>query len=586
MRWYCLFFLVLWTGCRKEPASSERVEALFRERVAQLVTAVEHLEAGVDGHVTGPELHRRFRAARLAYKRVEWLTEYYFPETARNLNGPPLDEFEEDDNKVVPPEGFQVVEALLFPEWDTARAGELAGHTDILRANMNRLRWVTASNQLTDAHILDAVRQELLRIMSLGITGFDSSVALHSLPEARASLASLREVLAVYEDPELDRLFRKAEASLGGQFNEFNRLSFISTCLNPLVRELNRFRKERGIERIRTSSLLRNDSESFFGNAAVDPDHFRAGAADTTTIARIILGKRLFSDPVLSGDGTRSCAGCHRPDRAFSEDRATSISLSGKPLLRNAPSLLNVALQARLFYDSRVVYLEDQATDVIGNQEEMHGSLEVAAAKIRRQPTYDQAFRAAYAGGASAETIRHALATYERSLTALDSRFDRYMNGETMLLSPEEKRGFNLFAGKAKCATCHFLPLTNGTVPPFFEKTESEVIGVPAMTGWKNPKPDRDPGKFALTGADFHRGAFKTPTVRNSALTSPYMHNGVYRTLEEVVEFYDRGGGQGLGLDIPHQTLSPDPLRLTRTEKADLVAFLQSLSVEAASPVL
>lgn len=586
MRRFCLIFLVLWTGCRHQPTSSERVETLFRARVAELATAIEHLEAGVDGQVPPPELHRRFRAARLAYKRVEWLTEYYFPETARNLNGPPLDEFEEDDNKVIPPEGFQVVEALLFPTCDTAQRVDLVLHTDVLRANMNRLRWVTASNRLTDAHVLDAVRQELLRIMSLGITGFDSSVALHSLPEARASLEALREVLAVYQDRTLDQLFRRAEASLTGDFDSFDRLGFITGYLNPIVRELHRFRKERGIEVIRTSSLLRNDVNTFFGNAAVQPDHFRATAADTTTPGRIALGKRLFSDPVLSGNGTRSCASCHRPDRGFSESLPTSISLTGKPLLRNAPSLLNVALQARLFYDSRVVYLEDQATDVIGNQEEMHGSLEEAAARLKQQPDYALAFRTAYPGGVSAGSIRHALAAYERSLTSLDSRVDRYLNGETSLLSPEEKRGFNLFAGKAKCATCHFLPLTNGTVPPFFEKTESEVLGVPATTGWKRPARDTDPGKFALTKADFHKGAFKTPTVRYIALTAPYMHNGVYRTLEEVVEFYDRGGGQGIGLSVPNQTLAPDPLKLTPTERSDLVAFLKALTGEAGRFVL
>jgi cytochrome c peroxidase len=147
----------------------------------------------------------------------------------------------------------------------------------------------------------------------------------------------------------------------------------------------------------------------------------------------------------------------------------------------------------------------------------------------------------------------------------------------TRLFQLGAANGFTLFMGKAKCGTCHFMPLFNGVVPPHFSKMESEVIGVPQT----NRAPftlDADEGKYRFTQSPIHRFAFKTPTLRNIALTAPYMHNGVYKTLEEVVEFYDKGGGAGLDIPLPSQTLPAEPLHLTKEEKNALIQFLHSLT--------
>ena len=169
-----------------------------------------------------------------------------------------------------------------------------------------------------------------------------------------------------------------------------------------------------------------------------------------------------------------------------------------------------------------------------------------------------------------------ALSSYIGTLNGFDSKFDRNIRAEEDTFTEEEKHGFNLFMGKALCATCHFVPLTNGTVPPFFTETEKEVIGVPETA--KNLGLDGDYGFYWQYKADLHKGMFKTPTVRNSALTAPYMHNGVYQTLEEVINFYNKGGGAGLGFDLPHQTLPFDELNLTQEEQQALVAYLKTLS--------
>jgi cytochrome c peroxidase len=150
------------------------------------------------------------------------------------------------------------------------------------------------------------------------------------------------------------------------------------------------------------------------------------------------------------------------------------------------------------------------------------------------------------------------------------------VRGDKSQLTQEQKLGFNLFMGKAKCGTCHFMPLFNGTVPPAFKKIESEVIGVPKTKAGKIL--DDDEGRYAIYNLAPYRNAFKTVTVRNAEFTAPYMHNGVYNTLEEVVDFYNKGGGTGLGLTVDNQTLPFDKLNLDSKEQKAIVAFMKSLS--------
>ena len=174
-----------------------------------------------------------------------------------------------------------------------------------------------------------------------------------------------------------------------------------------------------------------------------------------------------------------------------------------------------------------------------------------------------------------------AISAYVTSLRSFQSPFDQYVRGEISQIDEDVKKGFNLFMGKAGCATCHFAPTFNGNVPPIFDDSESEVLGVPANKDVNKPIIDEDPGRARARLKErtpiYHR-SFKTVTVRNIELTAPYMHNGVYDTLEEVVDFYNRGGGQGMGLDVPNQTLPPDPLDLTDDEQKALIAFMKSLT--------
>ena len=197
-------------------------------------------------------------------------------------------------------------------------------------------------------------------------------------------------------------------------------------------------------------------------------------------------------------------------------------------------------------------------------------------------PSYRAAFDSAFGEAAdrtiTAGAIRQALGAYVRTLGALDSRFDRAVRGDTAALSPTERLGFTVFMGKGRCGTCHFLPLFNGTMPPDFVRSEAEIIGVTDRPTGPNAHLDPDPG---VAGVDFqpvHRAAFKVPSLRNIALTAPYMHNGAFKTLEEVVDFYDRGGAAGSGVELPTQTLPADSLRLSTGEKEALLAFMRALT--------
>ena len=588
-----VLFLCAVYGFLAEPKQkpAQLVKKAFMNDIDELDSAVNQLQRDIRARQSAVIVQTSFRRARLAYKRVEFISAYYSPETTRALNGPNIPDVD-DDLRVNAPEGFQVLEEFLFPVVDVANQAEAVQQAAVLRSNVNRLRKISVSNDLTDSHIFDAMRLEIFRIVSLGITGFDSPIAFHSLPEAAVTLQQLQQQLAHYEltkqnaalAEKLDKAFGRAIYTLRSarSFDKFDRLEFIRQQANVLSSLLLDAQNVLNIPVFTEKRLLDPTARTLTDSGVFNPNYFVNFDEQKTTPDRVTLGKMLFFNPILSGDGTRTCATCHQPNKAFTDGEARSLAINmngrriaGSRTVRNAPTLLNATFQAAQFADSRVVFLEDQASDVIQNQQEMHGSLPVAVKALRQQPAYRALFARSYKEGVTEQTLRNAIASYIRSLTTLDSRLDSYFRGQTNTLTAEEKYGFNLFMGKGKCATCHFFPLFNGTVPPAFQETESEVLGTPATAEGKTVDPDI--GKFILTKREPHRYAFKTPTVRNVSKTAPYMHNGVYRTLDQVVDFYNKGGGNGLGFKLPNQTLPFDSLNLTGPQKKALVAFMKVL---------
>ncbi|MEN0082234.1 cytochrome c peroxidase, partial [Flavobacterium lindanitolerans] len=423
------------------------------------------------------------------------------------------------------------------------------------------------------------------RILTLGITGFDSPILNSSIPEARQSLSVIPELLLIIQPDskildDVKQIAAKAKeyCDSNPNFNTFNRVVFITEYLNPLSQKLNLFQKEERIPAVERNRPLKATAATLFDENAFDVNGFVASNEYRYSDEKAILGEKLFYDKSLSKDGNRSCASCHNPEKAFTDGLKTNVSLKGRNLNRNTPTLTYASFQNAQFWDMRQLDLEKQSVDVIQNEDEMHGSLAAIHSKVSSDREYIQLFQKAYpkSGKTEAWQIQNAISSYVRSLNSFDSRFDSYMRGNKNSINAEEIQGMNLFMGKAKCATCHFTPLFNGTVPPNFAKTEHEVVGTPEDASGKRLSEDR--GRYIFNQLPQLKGAFKTPTLRNVAVTAPYMHNGAFATLEEVVEFYDLGGGTGLGLSVENQTLPTDKLNLTAAEKKALVAFMKTLT--------
>jgi cytochrome c peroxidase len=514
------------------------------------------------------------------------------PAVVEALNGPSPEASEDRPYQPLgAPAGFQVIEGALFPGGDDPGRDSLRATVRAMRASVAALRGMTDRVQVTDAAVLDALRLEMARISTLGIAGFDAPLSGDDVVESTAALDGARAVVQAAVADGAGVRWSAVDSALGraadylrvhASRDSLDPLTFIVGYADPAARVVADARRALPPP-LPLRRLWRQGAASLFERDAFDASAYAPMDAPPASGALIALGRRLFSEPALSGPGTRACAFCHDPGRAFTDGRARSALLT-RPggAHRNTPTLLNAGYAPALFDDLRARSLEAQAGIVLAAPAEMGGSPGLVVARLREDPTYRAAFARAFSGDpGSAITARRlllALGAYVRSLSALDSRFDRAVRGDTAAVSSTERLGFRVFMGKARCATCHFLPLFNGTMPPDFVTSEAEIIGTPDRTGGPHPRLDADPGLAGVDAQPAHRGAFKVPTLRNVALTAPYMHDGAFRTLEEVVDFYDHGGGAGSGLDVPDQTLLPVPLHLSSEEKGALVAFLRALT--------
>ena len=559
---------------------AEPVEKLFHAQVEDLLHKLETFNAAIENKGSQAQLKSHFNSCRLAYKRSSILVDYFFPILHKNINGPDLRYAEEDNPDVIyDPHGFQVIERIIYHEVDyKLLQKECTSLIEIFRSINEQPE---LSYKLRDELVFDAMRSAVIRLVALGITGFDSPVALNSLNESRAVLAGMMEILKLYNDQETIAAINNADKHIvsNSGFNSFDRLTFIREFADPVYASLVRKITLSGMLLPVERRPLNQMSASLFSDSLFDIGFFSPNERYRMNAERITLGKYLFYDSIFSLSVDRTCASCHNPSKSFTDGLKVPAGISAARILkRNTPTLLGAAFQTKFFYDSRASTLENQLNTVVHNIDEMNGSLREGIERIEENQTYSELFRKAYPNDRMPVTeynIANAISSYVRSLSTFNTKFDRFMRGEGTL-TKNEKRGFNLFAGKAKCATCHFIPLFNGLVPPQFSETESEVLGVPMSAG--ENVVDDDPGKFAFTRSTINMHAFKTPTLRNVTTTSPYMHNGVYNTLEEVMDFYNKGGGAGLNIHLDNQTLPAEPLHLTKKEIKYIIAFLGTLN--------
>ena len=545
-----------------------------------------------------PEEQKNFyRKAREHYKHIEFFVEYISPRQAKlYINGPLVPKHEvERGNEVHQPQGFQKIEEMLY-SGDSVIPAELNTESEKLQKRLNEIKTYYQSFALNDNQLLEMMQLEFFRIASMNLSGYDATISLDGIHESKWCLDGIENVLTFYKPytnakpgskdayQQLLKQVKLAKKNLQSHpdYNTFDRLNFIVNHADPLNAAMVNFHRATGLAWTARKQALKLNKASLFAEESFNLQFFSVYYYDTLQIKeQAALGKMLFYDPSLSKHGDLSCATCHNPAKAFSDGRPLSLStglVEGDT--RNTPALADVIFQKSFFYDGRAYQLEQQVFEVIHNKNEMQSNLADISEKLKTKPEYVALFKKAFTVNLDQQispyAIQKAITEYEKTLVSFNSAFDQYLKGDKNKLSKEAIQGYNLFAGKALCGSCHFFPVFNGTVPPFYTDSEFEVLGVPDAP--ESKELDSDKGRYNVTKIKEHMHAFKTPTVRNTALSAPFMHNGIYNTLDEVVEFYHKGGGLGLGFKVDNQTLPFDSLSLNQQEKKSIVVFLESLT--------
>lgn len=569
----------------------------FKSQIPPFISSAKKLReaiAGISANDTASIQNARdqLRLCRDAYKKIEFFTEYFFGNQIIRINLPPVYEVEEPTLEYRWPAGFQVIEALLFEDNAPEYKKELLDNADVIIVSAEGMEGLLYNLPVTSEGILESLRLELIRISTLNITGYDAPLLKTGIAESESALLSFRDNIApylktnkVFSDSISFYLARSITTlHAAWSFGAFDRMHFLTEAMLPLQKQTALLIKALHQE-AHAATILNYEADHLFDRKFLDINAFDTTNIDTSP-QLIALGKKLFFEKKLSGNNNRSCASCHLPGKYFTDGLKQSIAFDGKNVIRrNAPSILYAAYQHTNFWDGRAPTLMHQVFDVTAAVNEMNADTGQVTKKLAADRKYRRQFAKAFPGhgkkeGITFEHIAKAIAAYEKSLPVMTSAFDKYMNGDKTALSAQQIAGFNLFMGKAQCGTCHFAPLFNGLLPPLYNVSEVESLGMTANAGFSKPVADTDSGRYYIMPAPFYIGVFKTPTVRNAAKTAPYMHNGALQQLTEVMEFYNKGGGNGMGLYFPDQTLSARPLDLTRDEIASLVSFIESLTDE------
>jgi cytochrome c peroxidase len=560
---------------------------IFSSRALQLQEALGQL--GRDHPASLQNAVDAFKSCRMQYKKFAFFLEYFFPDQAYIYNGPPVPEVDPYEDEVVDPAGLQVIGSMLFTANPYPDKMKMIQQAEMLHRSSETARLLLGDFKATDQDILKSMRRELIRIITLYITGYDAPEIKTGIEEAYVALAAMDTVLGSYAGkPEMEMIrdtvmhyLRAGEGYLKmhADFDSFDRLVFITRYTRPVEKWLKRLIAETGQEQ-RDLSALNPDADYLFSPSALDRNAF-PHTEDQNDPRIVQLGKQFFSEKALSGNGIRSCSFCHSPDHYFMDGLARNKTIEGDAdLPRNTPGLLYAGYQYAQFWDGRASGLEAQINTVLNNPSEMNSSAAVICKRLSNNPVYAEAYKAIWPSDSAIrlDRIEGALAAYIRTLAPFSSAFDHYMQGDFSAMTPNEQNGFNLFMGKARCGSCHFAPLFNGLLPPEYASTEFEILGTTADDHFEKPKLDSDQGRYDFFPVPLNKRSFKTPTVRNAAVTGPYMHNGRFTSLEKVIDFYDSGGGAGMGLNVLEQTLASDSLHLTGQEKADLIAFIKALT--------
>jgi cytochrome c peroxidase len=546
--------------------------SIFAVSVHQLKLKIDNINPS-DRQTIQPVIED-LKSCRLLYKKISFFLDYFYPQQGKLFNSPAKKEVEEPYMEYEESQSFQQLESILYGPDPQKKKKALKNLAIVLDESAADLTDLYFDLEPSTAQLTESLHLELIRIMTLYITGYDAPDLKSGITETRVALESISFMAKLLFQPSnaeakiFDSIAKQAIGFTHSiDFNHFNRLSFLTQCALPLEEQLDKCIAYYGWQLSTVPTLDYSAKNLFQGEYNV--------AGKKPSDSAIDLGRKLFFEKALSGNNIRSCASCHKPDKYFADQMVANKKLNNTgSLRRNTPSLFYVSDQSSQFWDGRAATLSDQINDVLTNPEEMNASIP----EIKRRLKENENYKSLFHDSVTLMQIESALTAYLGTLRPMNSAFDRYISGDHQALTSAQKNGFNLFMGKAQCGTCHFAPVFNGSTPPFFSRTEYEVLGVPALSASAKNIRDRDLGRYEFFPVSLYKRAFKTPTVRNSTQTRPYMHNGRYHSLYEVLDFYNRGGGAGIGLSSPEQTLPTKPLHLSKDEINNIIAFLGALT--------
>jgi cytochrome c peroxidase len=582
---FCMCLLLLSTlGCKKEEkittisSTNNKIKTFYTSELNSCITLLDSISIlkKIEDNIS------LYIKARKHFKKIEPILASIDKNNYKSLNAPNILQVQEEDLtdiKIRNPFGFQVIEELLHEsKIDTLQLQ----HTLLITSSRLKLIKKNAYINLKDYHIIWLVRDQIIRIATTGITGFDSPVLGTSLLESQYTYKTLITLIDFFQDKftskevyaTLIASFQNAIKVLDHDFDSFDRYTFIKEHTDKQLKLLIETQEDWKVT-FPFEMAISNNATALFSPNAINVFYFTDHKSDTTHLKqKELFGKELFNDKTLSKNYTMACASCHIKDLAFTDGKKTFNSRQ----VRNSPTLTYAAYQQSFFMDARTGSLEGQIVGVADNHNEFNLPMDSIVNRVKKNPKYKLLLASLYGSKKLDFNIRHAIASYIRKLSPFNSKFDNNINKKENTLTNQEKKGFNLFMGKAVCATCHFPPVFNGTVPPNFMDTELELIGVPEKNDTINAVISTDPGRYNIFHTKERKGFFKTPTVRNIAKTAPYMHNGVYKNLEAVLDFYNRGGGKGIGIYEEYQTLPFDELNLTKEEQNMIISFMKTLT--------
>lgn len=572
----------------------------FKSGQQALLACIE--KADLNSETDIEKIKKQIRAARIELKAMDFWFRYLEPLAYKKINGPLPVEWEtevfEKFEKPYKREGAGLTLASLYLDEENKSKDSLLSLIKLSVDATEPYGADSITNELkTYHHFYLCNRLFLLNLAAIYTTGFECPESEQIVPELRSILESINNTYLSFNtsfpnnalSSEYMKLYEQAVSFVKTEpldYTQFDHFRFIRDYVNPLFK-LNQelINKYHVVTKSLVDYSLNKSEISIFNKGLYNgqnPKGIFLRVKDEAALAEIDrLGKMLFYDPILSGNNMRSCASCHKPTEFFTDTVATtSLQFNQKDFLpRNSPSLLNAEYNHLIMMDGKHISLLNQTKAVITNPVELGSNEKEILQKVLSCKEYSKGFKSLlkYTPQETEITFEHiasALTYYYCKFSRYYSPFDEAMN-EHKAIDASAIQGFNLFMGKAQCATCHFAPQFNGVKPPYIG-SEFEVLGVPQDTNFKQLSPDK--GRHEVNPAYETMNAFRTGTIRNAAHTAPYMHNGVFKTLEQVIDFYDAGGGAGRGLKVENQTLSSDSLKLTKTEKAQLISFIKSLN--------